>query len=188
LHRGCGASPFGTITLTQNGADTVHVTIALTNGAKFVKTGQDGSTIAFNLKNNPSITLSNSTLPGWSLDSSSAGSLQFDGFGDFEYSLNCCFSNNGGANAQAAPVDFDLTGTGLTPGSFAEKSTGGSPNVYFAVDILSATTGNTGPVGAVDDACTTCVQGTVPEPSAVSLLGIVVGLCGFMTYRRRRQA
>src|ERR1041385_6150052 len=69
---GCGTSPFGTITVAQNGANSVAMVISLTNGNKFVQTGHPGSTVAFNLIGNPSITLSSSTQPGWSLDSSTA--------------------------------------------------------------------------------------------------------------------
>ena len=49
---GCGASPFGTITVTDVGAN-VSLAISLNNAAKFVLTGQAGSTIGFNL--NPKI-------------------------------------------------------------------------------------------------------------------------------------
>jgi hypothetical protein len=144
---GCGSSPFGTINITQNGGNSVQMVISLNNGNEFVHSGQPGSTVAFDLAGNPSITLGSSTLAGWSLDSSTAGSLMFDGFGNFEYSLNCCSSQNGGANAQPGNVTLVLNGAGLTPASFQELSSGGSPSVFFAVDILSAQTGNTGPVG-----------------------------------------
>src|SRR5215470_9125944 len=97
---GCGAPPYGTIDLTQGAnANTVHVVISLTAG-NFIHTGQPGSTFAFNISGNPTISVQNFSLSGWSLDSPTAGSLHAAGFSDFEYSLNCCFSNNGGANAQ----------------------------------------------------------------------------------------
>lgn len=166
---GCGSSPFGTITLTNAGANTVDMVISLTNANKFVQTGQAGSTVAFNLTGNPTLTLVSSTLPGWSLDSPNAGSLQFDGFGNFEYSLNCCFSNNGGANAQPGLNTIRLSGTGLTESSFAELSSGGSPSVFFAVDVLSAQTGNTGPVGT--NTPPTQQLPNVPEPTSLVLLG-----------------
>lgn len=162
---GCGTSPFGTVNILPNGSNSVEMIITLLNGNSFVQSGQPGSTVAFNLAGNPSITLASSTLPGWSLDSSTAGSLQFDGFGNFEYSLNCCFGNNGGANAQPGSVTIVLNGTGLTPASFQELSSGGSPSVFFAVDLLSGQNGNTGPVGT-----NTPSTASVPEPGSLLLL------------------
>src|SRR5262245_32273884 len=113
---GCGTGPFGTIDVTQGGnGNTVHFLITL-NSSYFVHSGQDGSTFAFNIIGNPTISLANVSLPGWSLDSSTAGILHGNGFGDFEYSLNCCFNSNGAGNAQAGPVSFDIVSTGaLTP-------------------------------------------------------------------------
>jgi hypothetical protein len=53
---GCGSSPFGTINITQNGANTVHVDVELANGNKFIQRGQPGSTIGFNLTSNVTVT------------------------------------------------------------------------------------------------------------------------------------
>src|SRR5262245_13322133 len=97
---GGGASPFGTITVTDTAANQVSLAINLLPHM-FVLTGQAGSTVGFNLNPNVNnLSLVSSILPGWSLDAPSAGSLHFNGFGDFEYSLNCCFSQTGGSNAQ----------------------------------------------------------------------------------------
>jgi len=175
---GCGASPFGTITVTDVGAN-VSLAISLNNAAKFVLTGQAGSTIGFNLNPNVNnLSLVSSTLPGWSLDAASAGSLHFNGFGDFEYSLNCCNNQNGGANAQLGPNTVVLSGTGLSAASFQQLSSGGSPSVFFAVDILSATTGNTGPVGAGNP------PSRIPEPTSVVLLASIAALLVHATRRK----
>jgi len=176
---GCGASPFGTITVTDTIANQVSLAISLTNGGKFVLTGQAGSTLAFNLNPNVSpLTLFSSVLPGWTLDSPAPGSLQFDGFGDFEYSLNCCNNQNGGGASQVGSNTVLLNGAGLKASSFQQLSSGGSPSVYFALDILSATTGNTGPVGAGNP------PSAVPEPTSVVLLGSIAALIVGATRRK----
>ena len=176
---GCGPIPFGSIT-TSNIAGGVHVEVNLNDGNKFVLTGANGSgsTIAFNLANNPTIAFANASLPGWSIDSVLPGTIHFDGFGDFEYSLNCCNGQNGGGNAFGSLLTFDILGTGVTTGSFNELSTGGAPSVFFAVDILSAPTGNTGPVGTGNPP-------TVPEPASLVTLGLA--LVGVATARRFRK-
>jgi hypothetical protein len=143
--------------------------------------GQAGSTVAFNLNPNVNnLSLVSSTLPNWSLDAASAGSLHFAAFGDFEYSLNCCNNQNGGANAQAGLNTIVLSGTGLSAASFQQLSSGGGINAYFAVDVLSATTGNTGPVGAINPPTT----GAVPEPTSVVLLGSIAALLVGATRRK----
>jgi len=173
---GCGTPPFGTIDVTQAGTDTVQVDVTLTTGDKFVSTGFPGS-FAFDLSGNPAISVSDLTA-GWSLLSTNAGSLHFDGFGHLEYALVCNACGNGGSNPFAGPISFDVTAPGLTPTSFQELSSGGNAQVNFVADILG-TTGKTGPVGA------TLTSTSVPEPATLGLLAL--GLAA-ATVLRRRQA
>ena len=172
---GCGTAPFGTIDVTQDGANTVLVDVSL-NSAAFVSTGFPGS-FAFDLLGNPTISVSNLTS-GWSLLSASSGSLQFDGFGNLDYALECVVCGNGGSNPFAGPISFDVTALGLTPASFLDLSTGNT-QAYFVADIMGST-GNTGPVGA------TLVPGgtSVPEPEMLGLLSL--GFMGTLLARRRR--
>jgi len=178
---GCGTAPFGTVDVTQDGANTVKLVVTLTAGDKFVSTGFPGS-LGFNIIGNPTIGISNLTS-GWSLISTTAGNLHFDGFGNLDYALSCDICGNGGSNPFAGPISFDVTAAGLTAASFKELSRlpPGSDQVYFVADIIG-TTGNTGPVGA------TLNQTAVPEPSSLLLFGAGALLLGFSSLRRKRNA
>ena len=165
----CGTAPFGTVTVTDTAANQISLVVNVLPNF-LLHSGQAGSTVAFNLNPNVNnLSLVSSVLPNWSLDAPSAGSLHFATFGNFEYSLNCCNSQNGSANEQTGLNTVVLSGTGLSAASFQQLSTGGA---YFAVDIGSATTGQTGPVGAVDGP----TRNVVPEPTSIVLLGSVAAL------------
>jgi hypothetical protein len=178
----CGPqASFGTILLTDV-TGGVQITVTLLNGNRFTETGFDG-TIGFNLIGNPTITESPDTV-GWRLNGDPAGSpitpvsaqslTNWDGFGTFEYGIIC--DACAGSATVAGPLTFTVLGTGLDITDFAELSTGkGGTAAFFAVDILSGTTGKTGLVDATS---------TVPDGGAtVTLLGSV--LLGLGMLRRR---
>lgn len=178
---GCGTAPFGTVDVTQDGTNTVKLVVSLSSGDKFVNTGFPGS-FAFDIIGNPTISVSNLTT-GWSLLSTTAGNLQFDGFGDLDYTVVCDACGRGATNPFSGPISFDVAATGLTPGSFMELSRipPGSDQVYFVADILGST-GNTGPVGA------TLADTTTPEPSSLLLFGAGASLLTLSLLRRRKRA
>jgi hypothetical protein len=113
------------------------------------------------------------------LASTTPGSYGHSGKGNnslktFDYALDCHYaggacSGSGGSTPAPAPLIFDISATGLTPGSFKKLDTKG--DAYFAADVkvLSGTgKGNTGLIGAK------YTSGTVPEPTSIVLLGGVL--------------
>jgi PEP-CTERM motif len=175
---GCGTGE-GTVTVTQDGANTVKIDVeGVGSGFDFIASGAGvENSFFFNIKaitggnvDNPTISVSNLTS-GWQLVSTTAGSYAGDGLsGDFEYALTCHFSGgaceqNGSAGATPPPLIFDVTAAGLTAASFNDPGgTSGANTAEFAADVLAA--GNTGLVGF------SMTASTVPEPSSLWVLGI----------------
>src|SRR5262245_25323177 len=179
---GCltGQSDGGTITITDIGGNVVSVNVTLSNNNKFVSTGFQ-TDFGFNLIGNPAITYSGVTS-GFTPTGSNpqnAGSLMMDGTGQFEYGVSCSACGNGGSNPQNGPLNFTITAAGLSTASFQANAS----NQFFALDLLSGTTGRT---GAVDASPTNTP--TVPEPSTLALCGLGLALVTVGQTWRKKQA
>lgn len=179
---GCNPSPgssMGTVTLHQNGANDVTVTVDLVSPLEFVNTGLV-NTIDFNLGAILSgVTAANFSNSVFSLASGTAGSDHFDGFGNFQYSIEMSGAQGAGG-AQPSPLSFDIIASGLTESSF----TGNAGNWVFGVDVYNSAktgtgAGNTGPIGASIS--------SVPEPSEFGFLVGAVALLGLMQWRKCKQ-
>jgi len=172
------------ITVTQNGANSVNVSVTGSDWG-FVSTGAGGTgatngSFFFNLLNNPTIAVTNLTS-GWTLISTTAGTLAGDGFsGEMEYGLNC--GTCSGASPKLPPLNFTVTAAGLTEASFNDPGlTPVGDRAYFVADVINLTNsvrnGNTGLVGATPS------TSSVPEPISLSLVG--GGLLALGLFRKR---
>jgi hypothetical protein len=168
----CGTPPFGQVELIQNGAN-VNVTVTLFNGNQFVKTGA-GDFLWF--KFNGTGIVAGDIVPTGAYPkplSGVSGTFNGDGTGDFGFGIACVTCDNGGgADAFGGPLTFTVNGA-----TIAELTVANANGNVFVADILSGTTGNTGPVDATIP--------RVPEPATMLLLG--TGLVGLAFAARRRQ-
>jgi hypothetical protein len=191
---GCGVT--GTVTVTDNGTDTLHF-IVQSPDFLFVNSTSHGDNFLFNIGavsggngDNPTVTFSNFTA-GWranqadALTTESAGSHGGGGW-TFEYSVTCHFAGglcegNGASTPANPPLEFDITASGLTVDSF--NFAGGGTTAIFAADVIGAT--NTGLIGATPDETTHETNIPTPESNSFVLVGASLTLLALLGKVRR---
>jgi len=167
----CGAqTSFGTVTLTQNGAN-VDFVVSLAGGNRFVQTGSadqqlfkfNGAASAGNIINEATANPLNAVPGGLQ---GFAGAFNQPVTGNFGFGIACATDP---CNGGSTPVFTGLTFT-VTNATIAQLTVPNNLNNLFVADVLIASNGQTGPVDVTG-------PGVVPEPTTLLMVGTaLVGL------------
>jgi hypothetical protein len=191
----CGAGPYGSVTLTQNGTQEIDASVVLLNPYLFISGGQAGA-FAFNVDlahANLAITVSPASVAaGFAAAVLGDGTFSehMAGFGSFGYAIEGDASHtHGGSQPIGQVLTFIVVNNAgaISASDFQLDSTGGTKS-FFAADIIDKATsgpgaGTTGIVGSSDQNGITPASVT-PEPGTLLMLG--VGLLAAGLLRRSR--
>ena len=175
---GCGTAPFGTVDVTQVGAN-VHIVVDLANGppntVSWAQTGAgDFQLFKFNgtgiVVGDISVV---QTFAGNTLQANT-GTFNGDGTGPFSFGISCTTCGNG-ALGISSNLDFTIAMATIF------DVTAGNPLNIFVADIFSSQTGNTGPVDV-----STGTPSQVPLPPAALLFGTALAGLGLLGRHRRK--
>lgn len=174
-----GSGSQGTVTLTQNGANEIDVSVVLADGVKLINSGGPHTPFVFNLASPGTATVT--LLSGTSTDPAGfyvlSGAQSATPYGSFSNGIGYS-GQNGGGHGNAGPLSFSVVdASGITYADFVGNLLG----YVFAADVLG-TGGSTGSVAAT-------LVATTPLPAALPLFFAgILGIAGVGAHRRRKAA
>ena len=178
---GCGTPPFGTVTLTQAGAN-VNITVSIAPNNWAITGAADFQLFKFN---GTDVSLSDisvtQTFSGETL-AAQTGAFNGDGTGAFEFGIACTTCGNGNTGI-SSDVVFSVANATIADLTQGNGTLFNGEEIVFVADIFSNQTGFTGPVDATGPG-----HNAPDSGSTALLLGLGLFGLGFVRMPLRKKA